>query len=87
MIIETITAISCVGCGVAIGMYISSQIKRHVDRNIRGNNDKKLVDNIDRMNSTKTNWQDEVIEDKNGKWKGGNISHNYTYIKKGIDDN
>ena len=38
---ETIGIITIFGVGIAIGMYISSQIKCHIRRNIFNNNLKK----------------------------------------------
>jgi len=38
---ETIGIITIFGVGIAIGMYISSQIKCHIRRNIFNNNIKK----------------------------------------------
>ena len=43
-------AIMMVGLGIAIGMYISSQIKCHISRRI---NNKELIKNLDEKEKTK----------------------------------
>ena len=43
-------AIMMVGLGIAIGMYISSQIKCHISRRI---NNKELINNLDEKEKTK----------------------------------
>jgi len=34
MIINIVTVIGCIGAGVALGMYIASQIEKSIDNNI-----------------------------------------------------
>ena len=43
-------AIMMMGLGIAIGMYISSQIKCHISRRI---NNKELLKNLDEKENTK----------------------------------
>tara|TARA_R110002020_G_scaffold130044_1_gene291050 strand:+ start:1155 stop:1373 length:219 start_codon:yes stop_codon:yes gene_type:complete len=70
MTIEIITVVGCIGCGVAIGMYISSMIDRHIDNSINP-----------KMNKTKK----ELGLEDNKDITEDNILHYYTYIKKEDD--
>ena len=77
--IETITVIVCIGLGIAIGMYLTSQSENNIERNLENFNknwsekdNKELLDRLKHYDDTYNN---------------GNFTYYYTHKKRKKDDN
>jgi hypothetical protein len=85
---DGIIIFGCIGVGLVLGIYISSQIKEHIRSRI---NNKELIDNLNGKETypefVKKHYQLDKDKIRNKNMTIKDISHYYTYIKKKKDDN
>ena len=90
MTLNLISFVCCITAGVAIGMYISTQIKKHVFKQVNpkmkmSKKELGIKETYPEFVKKHYTLDKETIE-KHIKGNG-NISHYYTYIKKKGNDN